>query len=179
MHEQELESKLGDLGQWLLQMIALGLCALALYARFPFMTLLGLSPNWLLIWLVVWSINRPVIFAAIAGVSLGLIQDAMTIPNDAGFAPTHVISMAIAGGLTALIQKERFIQENFISIALIVFGMTVISETAIALQLTLFGRNLAEIWELQQRITLGSAILSSLWSPVLHFPLSRLTVKPI
>jgi rod shape-determining protein MreD len=83
--------------------------------------------------------------------------------------------MAIAGSMTALLQKERFIQENFISIALIVFGMTVISETAIAIQLTLFGQNLAQTWELQQRITLGSAILSSMWSPVLHFPLSRLT----
>jgi hypothetical protein len=41
----------------------------------------------------------------------------------------------------------------------------------------LSGRNIAQIWELQQRITLASAILSSLWSPVLHFPLSRLRIS--
>jgi len=176
MQDRELESKLGIMG-WFVRILSLALCALALYARFPYMTLLGLSPNWLLIWLVVWSINRPVILATIAGVSLGLIQDAMTIPSDIGFAPTHTIGMAIAGALTALLQKERYIQEDFISIALIVFGMTVISETAIALQLTFSGRDIAQIWELQQRITLASAILSSLWSPVLHFPLSRLRIS--
>ncbi len=176
MYERESESKIGGFGQWLFKILSLGICAVALYARFPYMTLLGLSPNWLLIWLVVWSINRPVILAAIAGVSLGLIQDGMTIPSGVDFAPTHIIGMAIAGTLTSLMQKERFIQEDFISIALIVFGMTVISETAIALQLTLSGQNIAQIWELQQRITLGSAILSSLWSPVLY-PLSRLTIS--
>jgi rod shape-determining protein MreD len=175
MHDQQLESKIDGLWQWIFRLLALGLCALALYARLPFMTLLGLSPNWLLIWLVIWSINRSVFLAAIAGVSLGLLQDAMTIPSGVDFAPTHIIGMAIAGALTALLQKERYIQENFISIALIVFGMAVISETAIAIQLTLFGQYIAQIWELQQRTTLGSAILSSMWSPVLHFPLSRLT----
>jgi len=176
MDERELESNLGIVG-WFVRIFSLGLCALALYTRFPFMTLLGLSPNWLLIWLVVWSINRPVILAATAGVSLGLIQDAMTIPSDSGSAPTHIMGMAIAGALTALLQKERYIQEDFISIALIVFGMTVISETAIALQLTFSGQDIAQVWELQQRITLASAILSSLWSPVLHFPLSRLRLS--
>jgi rod shape-determining protein MreD len=173
MPDREL-SKFAAIALGFINILSLGFCAVALYARFPFMTLLGLSPNWLLIWLVIWSINRPVILATITGVSLGLIQDAMTIPSGISMAPTHVLGMAIAGGLTALLQKERYIQENFISIALIVFGMTVISETAIALQLTLLGRNMAEIWQLQQRITLASAILSSLWSPILHFPLARL-----
>jgi rod shape-determining protein MreD len=174
MQDQDLESKFGGFGKLLLQLLSLGLCAIALYARFPFMTLLGLSPNWLLIWLVIWSVNRPTIFAVIAGVSLGLIQDALTIPSDMAFAPTHTIGLAIVGGLTALMQKERYIQEDFISIALIVFGMTVIAETTIAIQLTLLGQDLSQVWELQQQITLGSAILSSLWSPVLHFSLNRL-----
>jgi hypothetical protein len=29
------------------------------------------------------------------------------------------------------------------------------------------------VWTLQQRIALSSAILSSLWSPAIYFPLSR------
>lgn len=175
MPDQELESKFGVIAIGFINILSLGFCALALYARFPFMTLLGLSPNWLLIWLVIWSINRPVILAVVAGISLGLIQDAMTIPAGITMAPTHVLGMAIAGGLTALLQKERYIQENFISTALIVFGMTVITETVIAVQLTLLGQNISEIWQLQQRIALATAILSSLWSPILHFPLARLT----
>jgi rod shape-determining protein MreD len=149
------------------------LCILALPTRFPGMSLMGLGPNWLLIWLVAWSIKRPVALAVMAGAALGLVQDGMTIPSDAITAPTHAIGMALAGGLTALLQKQRYMQEDFISIALIVFGMAVVVETAIALQLAVLGRDLSNIWLMQQRIALSSAILSSLWAPVIHFPLSR------
>ena len=154
-------------------LVCLVICAIAMYARLPFMTLLGLSPNWLLIWLVIWSLNRSVGEAAIAGVAVGLIQDALTIPSGIESAPTHVLGLALVGGLTAALDKERYIQENFISIALIAFAMTVISETAIALQFTIQGHNIERIWQMQQRITLGSALLTSLWSPVVHFPLTR------
>ena len=34
------------------------LCILILPTRMPGMELLGISPNWLLIWLVAWSIKR-------------------------------------------------------------------------------------------------------------------------
>ena len=64
-------------------------------------------------------------------------------------------------------------QEDFISIALIVFGMAVIVETMHALQLTVMGTAISNVWNLQQRIALSSAILSSLWSPAIYFPLSR------
>ena len=78
-------------------------------------------------------------------------------------APTHALGLAIAGGLTALLQKQRYMQEDFISIALIVFGMAVIVETMHAVQLTAMGVNIDNVWTLQQRIALSSAILSSLW----------------
>jgi rod shape-determining protein MreD len=88
-------------------------------------------------------------------------------------APTHALGLAIAGGLTSLLQKQRYVQEDFISIALIVFGMAVIVETMHAVQLTAMGSGMDNVWVLQQRIALSSAILSSLWSPVIYFPLSR------
>jgi rod shape-determining protein MreD len=171
--KNKLDDRLTSLLGWIVTFVSLLICALALHLRLPIMTLMGLSPNWLLIWLVAWSLKRPVFIALIAGAALGLIQDAMTIPSDVTFAPTHALGMAIAGALTALLQKQRYMQEDFISVALIVFGMAVISETAIAIQLSFLGQNISEIWTLQQRITLGSAILSSLWSPVVHLPLSR------
>jgi rod shape-determining protein MreD len=152
---------------------SLTLCVLMLPTRFPGMTLMDLPPNWLLIWLVAWSLNRPVVLAVMTGIALGFLQDAMTIPSDVALAPTHALGMAIAGGLTALLQKQRYMQEDFISIAFIVFGMAVVTETAIAVQLTLMKADVNKIWLLQQRIALSSAILSSLWSPVLHLPLSR------
>jgi hypothetical protein len=51
--------------------------------------------------------------------------------------------------------------------------MAVIVETMHAVQLTTMGADMDNVWTLQQRIALSSAILSSLWSPAIYFPLSR------
>ena len=103
-----------------------------LLTRFPGMELLGIGPNWLLIWVVAWSVKRTAFSGAMSGIVLGLLQDAMTSPD-----PTHALSLGIVGFITGLIQKQRFIQEDFISIALIVFGMAVFAETIFGLQLVL------------------------------------------
>jgi rod shape-determining protein MreD len=152
------------------------LCLLMLPTRLPGMELVGIGPNWLLIWVVAWSVKRSVFAGALAGIILGLLQDAMTAPN-----PTHAISFGIVGMLTSLIQKQRFIQEDFISIALIVFGMAVVADTIFAMQLSLMGgscgeqclRKVEDIWTYYQRVALASAILSSLWAPVVYYPLNR------
>jgi rod shape-determining protein MreD len=147
---------------WVVTVGSVMLCLLVLPARLPGMELL-------LIWVVAWSLKRTILQGALAGVALGLIQDGMTSPH-----PTHVISLALVGILTARIQKQRYIQEDFISVALIVFGMAVVGETVTAIQYSLMGdRNLAEIWSDHQRIALSSAILSSLWAPVVYYPLNR------
>jgi rod shape-determining protein MreD len=81
----------------------------------------------------------------------------------------------LVGMLTARIQKQRFLQEDFISVAMIVFGMAVLGETIMALQFSFQGqRLLLEIWHYHQLVALSSAILSSLWAPLLYFPLNRL-----
>jgi rod shape-determining protein MreD len=145
------------------------LCLLMLPTRLPGMELLGIGPNWLLIWVVAWSVNRSVFSGLLSGVILGLLQDAMTSPD-----PTHALSLGIVGMLTALMQKQRFIQEDFISIALIVFAMAVVADTIFAFQLSWAGnRHAASIWTYYQRATLASAILSSLWAPVVYYPLNR------
>lgn len=162
--------------------------------RLPGAELLGVHPNWLLMWVVVWSVKRSPWEGAIAGITLGLIYDGLTsLDNVAvldGVAPltsggvtlleapltypSHILSLVIVGVLTAKIQKQRYIQEDFISIALIVFGMSVLAETITAIQYSLQGiRNIALIWTEHQRIALSSAILSSLWAPVLYYPLNR------
>jgi rod shape-determining protein MreD len=145
------------------------LCLLLLPTRLPGMELLGIGPNWLLIWVVAWSVKRTVFSGALAGIVLGLLQDSMTSPN-----PTHAISLGIVGILTSLLQKQRFIEEDFISIAVIVFGMAVLAETIFGLQLTFTGdeRNVTDIWTYYQRVVLASAILSSLWAPVVYYPLN-------
>jgi rod shape-determining protein MreD len=145
------------------------LCLMMLPTRLPGMELLGIGPNWLLIWVVSWSVKRTVFQGALAGIVLGLLQDAMTSPN-----PSHAISLGIVGMITGLMQKQRFIQEDFISIALIVFGMTVLEGTIFASLLSWMGdRNIEDIWKYYQKVALSSAILSSLWAPVLYYPLNR------
>jgi len=154
---------------WAVTVGSVMLCLMLLPARLPGMELLGIAPNWLLIWVVAWSLKRTALQGALAGLALGLIQDGMTSPH-----PTHVLSLALVGILTGRIQKQRYIQEDFISVALIVFGMAVIGETVTAIQYSFIGdRNLAEIWTDHQRIALSSAILSSLWAPVVYYPLNR------
>jgi rod shape-determining protein MreD len=162
---------------WAVNAGSVFLCLLVLPMRLPGMELLAVSPNWLLIWVVAWSVKRTAWEGAIAGLALGLIQDGMTYPH-----PTHAISLAIVGVLTARLQKQRYIKEDFISIALIVFGMAVLAATITAIQFSLYtpaaasemtNRTLAEIWTNHQRIALSSAILSSLWAPAVYYPLNR------
>jgi rod shape-determining protein MreD len=154
------------------------LCLMMSPTRLPGMELLGIAPNWLLIWVVAWSVKRSAWQGAVAGVILGLLQDAMTSAN-----PTHALGLGLVGFMTGLMQKQRFIQEDFISIALIVFVMAGFSETLFALQLVLssvqladgtqYYRVAADVWTYFQKVALASAILSSLWAPVVYFPLNR------
>ncbi|MCS6812748.1 MAG: rod shape-determining protein MreD [Cyanobacteria bacterium] len=154
---------------WLVIVSSVLLCVVMSLVRLPGMHLVGIGPNWLLIWVVAWSVNRTPLQGILAGLVLGLIQDGMT-----AFEPTHAFSLATVGFLTARLQKHRYIQEDFISVALITFGMAVVSETIMALQFSLQGdRYLLEIWTNQQQVVVASAILSSLWSPIVSYPLNR------
>ena len=164
---------------WIVTAGSVVLCLLLLPTRLPGMELLGIAPNWLLIWVVAWSVKRTAVQGAIAGLFLGLLQDSMTSPN-----PTHALSLVVVGILTARLRKQRYIQEDFISVALIVFGMAILAETITALQFNFLdtsvggadgvrSHTLADIWTYHQRIALSSAILSSLWAPVVYYPLNR------
>jgi rod shape-determining protein MreD len=151
-------------------------CLMLLPSRIPGMELLGVGPHWLLIWVVAWSIKRAMWQGAVAGLVLGLLQDAMTSPQ-----PTHTLSLIVVGVLTARLQKQRYLQEDIVSVALIVFAMAVIAETVLALQISLdqiftegsLYPSLAKIWLYHQRVALSSAILSSLWAPAVYYPLNR------
>ena len=159
---------------WFVTISSVFLCLLISPARFPGTEILGVTPYWLLIWLVAWSINRNAFEGVVAGLVLGLLQDGLTAHH-----PTHAVSLMVVGFLTGRLQKQRYIQEDVISVALIVFGMAVIAETVMALQLSLHHflwpdslyPSLGQIWRYHQRLALSSAILSSLWSPALYYPL--------
>ena len=162
---------------WVVTVGSVLFCLLILPTRLPGMDILGVGPNWLLIWIVVWSMSRTPWDGAIAGITLGHLHAGLTAPY-----PTHALGLALAGILTARLRQRRFLQEDLISIALIVFGLAVITETVMALQLSahflmsagdsLYG-SFGSIWLYHQRVALSSAILSSLWAPALYYPLKR------
>ena len=209
-------SHLNRFQQWQQIFLHIGVIGLSLLAclffalaRLPGTEIAGVGANWFLIWVVCWSMKRNPFDAAIAGFSVGLVVDGLT--NQPFLMPTHVVGLTIVAILTALLQKERYIQEDFISVALIVFGMAVIFETLTAIQFSIqtetqgwipfllnpvseprspqefllldpvvdptvvnrVGFTIGEIWLQHQRIALGSAIVSSLWAPIVYYPLNQ------
>jgi rod shape-determining protein MreD len=145
------------------------LCAILQSNRLPGMVLLNTAPNWLLIWVVTWSATRSQFQGAIAGIALGWIQDGLTVAY-----PSHALGLGLAGFLTSRIDKQRFIEENFISASLLVFVMAIVVEGIAAVQFA-FGKAwmVEDIWPHFQRVALSSAIISSLWTPVVYVPLNN------
>ncbi len=151
--------------------ISVILCVLAVLAPIPALELFGIKPNWLLIWLVAWSLKRSLFSAAVAGLVLGLILDGITASD-----PTHIFSFILVAVLTVLLYRHimKKMQEDLISVALVVFGMAILVETIRALQFSqMDNHSLIDLWVYQQQVALSSAILSSLWAPVVYFPLNR------
>lgn len=139
-----------------------------LLVRLPGMTLSGIGPNWLLIWVVTWSIKRTPLQGIWAGICLGLLQDGLTAAQ-----PTHMVGLALVGFLTGRINTKGLIEEDFISRALIVFAMALMVETIAALQFGLAALHpLMDVWLHLRQTALSSAILSSLWTPVVYVPLN-------
>ena len=145
---------------------SVAICTMLMLLRIPGMELLEANPNWLLIWVVAWSIKRNVWQGAIAGLIMGWIYDGMTISS-----PSHVLSLVLVGVFTSSLQKQKYIGEDFISVAFIVFFMTVLAETVFAVQ---YARQhfllMSEVWQQYQEIVITSAIITSLWSPAFYYP---------
>lgn len=148
--------------------ISIIICCFLLLLRIRGMELLGITPNWLLIWLITWSVKRNLWQSLTAAVALGLIQDSLT-----SIYPSHVLSLVVVAILTANAYNQKYLKEDIISIILIVFGMAIIAETITALQYS-FQRPeiLLDIWLNYQKISLTSAIISSIWTPFIYYPLN-------
>lgn len=147
------------------------ICCLLLMVRLPGTALLGIGPDWLLIWMVTWSTKRHIYEIVIAAITLGLIQDGMSSPY-----PSHIVSLVVVGVLTARLHKQKYFREDFMSIALVVFVMAIVAATTVAIQYSFQSfeglRSLQEIWLQYQRTAISSAIISSLWTPIIYLPLN-------
>ena len=146
--------------------ISVVICSIMMLADIPGIELLETNPNWLLIWLVSWSIKRTVWQGAIAGLIMGWIYDGITSST-----PSHVLSFILVGVLTASLKKQKYIGEDFISVAFIVFFMTIFAETIFAWQYVQEGFiSIPEVIQKYQQISITSAIITSLWSPAFYYP---------
>lgn len=146
------------------------LFSMLLFTRLPGMTILGFSPQWLLMWVIAWSVKRDLLYALLGAIAVGWIHDSLTVSG----VPSHIPGFMLVAYLTSSWRQQRYLQEDFISLALLVFGMTFIAEMVMAVQHLLSGlRAWGTIWQEMQQIALASAVLSSLWAPVICTPLVR------
>lgn len=142
------------------------ICSLLMLLDIPGMELLETNPNWLLIWLVAWSIKRTVWQSAIAGLIMGWIYDGLTTSS-----PSHALSFILVGMITSSLQKQKYLGEDFISIAFIVFFMSIIAETIFAGQYAqMYVVSTSQIISQYQQLVIVSAIITSLWSPAFYYP---------
>lgn len=144
------------------------LCSILMLLRIPGMELLDTNPNWLLIWVVAWGIKRTVWQSIIAGIALGCIYDGISLSS-----PSHILGFVLVGVLTSALQKQKYIGEDFISIAVIVFFMTILAESVYAIQYaTAHFLNPEQVFVKYKQIAIISAIITSLWSPAFYYPFS-------
>ena len=142
------------------------MCAVLMLVDIPGVELLETNPNWLLIWLVAWSIKRAVWQGAIAGLILGWIYDGITASS-----PSHALSFILVGILTSSLKKQKYVGEDFISVAFVVFFMTFLAEMVFAWQYARqYFVSMTEIVQKYQQIAIISAIITSLWSPIFYYP---------
>ncbi|MFM2303805.1 MAG: hypothetical protein RLZZ135_1215 [Cyanobacteriota bacterium] len=163
---------------------SVSLCLLLLPTRFPGMEILGVGPSWLVMWMIAWSLHRSIWPAATAGIVLGLIQDAMTLPaaGSLGAVPTtHIVSLTIVGVLTVWLRKHRYSDETIVNVVVLTFILSIVAELIMAGQYLLqssIGQSAAVNFDsfsylLTDRspVMLIAGILSSLWMPILYCPL--------
>ena len=153
--------------------ISVAVCSLLMLLDIPGMELLETNPNWLLIWVVAWSLKRTVWQSAIAGLAIGWIYDGLAISP-----PSHVPSLVLVAVFTASLQKQKYLGEDFISIAFIVFFMTFLAEAVYAVQYTIhYLIPLPEAISKYQQIAIISAIITSIWSPAFYYPFNLISEK--
>ncbi|MEM9246875.1 MAG: rod shape-determining protein MreD, partial [Cyanobacteria bacterium P01_F01_bin.153] len=104
------------------------LCLMLLPVRLPGMSLLGIGPNWALIWVAAWSICRVPWLGALAGCFMGLAQDALVTASVlpmgntgealATIAPSHALGLGVAGFLISQFQRRRIIEDDVVALFL-------------------------------------------------------------
>lgn len=148
--------------------VSIAVCTILMLVNIPGMELLEINPNWLLIWVVAWSLKRTVWHGAIAGIIMGCIDDGITLSN-----PSHILSLMLVGIFTSRLQTQKYLGEDFISVAFIVFFMTLFSEAVFAWQYgQAYSLGIGEVWQKYRQMAIARAVITSLWSPAFYYPMN-------
>jgi rod shape-determining protein MreD len=162
---------------------SVSLCLLLSPTRFPGMEIVGVGPNWLVMWTIAWSLHRSLWHAATAGIVLGLMQDAMTFPvaTALGSLPTHVLSLTAVAVLTYWLHRHRYVDDAILPVAIVtavltfmaefVLGAQYLLQTALSHSIEVSLDSLNHIATNQSSVMLVSAALSGLWMPIVYYPL--------
>lgn len=146
--------------------VSVAVCTILMLLDLPGLELLETNPNWLLIWVVAWSVRRTIWQGAIAGLLMGWIYDGITVSP-----PSHVLGLVLVGVLTAGLQKQKYVGEDFITIAFLVFFMTAFADAIFAWQYAkVHFISFPEVARKYQQVAIISAIITSLWSPAFYYP---------
>lgn len=160
-----------------------GLCLLLLPTRFQGMEILGVGPSWVVMWTIAWSLRRSMWHAVTAGIVLGMIQDGMTLPNMSviGTQPSHILSLTSVGVLVFWLCKRRYLTDEIVPVTIATFLLTIFNElitgcqyllqTAISQSPDASLDSFSHLWSNQSIVILITAVLSSLWMPILYYPL--------
>jgi rod shape-determining protein MreD len=79
----------------------------------------------------------------------------------------------VVGVVTSSLKTQKYLGEDFISVAFVVFFMTFLSEAIFAWQ---YGREhlmtMTDLLHKYQQVVIVSAIITSLWSPAFYYPVN-------
>ncbi len=147
------------------------LCFLLSLDRLPGMEILSVGPNWLVIWLVTWSLTHNRSQSLITAVSLSLVLDGLSSAY-----PSHLFGLVIVAWFNSSAKSKNDLGSfhSIILVVLKIFFWVLAVEAIIALQYLLLNFDYNNgLWLRYQRIGLSSALLSSVWTPLIYWPLSR------
>ncbi|WP_287129860.1 rod shape-determining protein MreD [Candidatus Cyanaurora vandensis] len=142
-------------------------CAYAQWLYLPGLSLGGVTVDWVVLWVVCFSFERTWWQGLLAGCMLGLVLDGL-----GPALPTHTLGLALVGVLTAWLRNYRLLQSEVLALGLIAFALAVLYETTLALQFMALGWVETDLlWAHHQRVSLASGLVTSLWAPLLWWPL--------
>lgn len=148
---------------------SVSICALLSLTRWPGTELSGFGPNWFVIWLAVWCIDRTWLQAILAGLCLGWLQDSLSADW-----PSHAISMMIIALGLQYCFANRIWKSDLLIAPLLVLVSVAINDGIFSLFLSL-GQGLSPIhtWQQQPSLFWISPVLSALWTPAFFWPLRQ------